>query len=266
MTAGGGGTLTVDVSAIAAGHELVATHQGLDASAPYLQLSVTDTGSGIDPAIVARIFEPFYTTKSACGGTGLGLATVHGLVASLGGVIDVDSEPGRGTTFRILLPEAPAPDEADVPTTVAAPTSDPTPGGRRILLVDDEPAILTVTARLLARLGYQVATAPDGRAAMARLEADPGAVDLLVTDLTMPGLGGAALILAFHSLRPELPTILSSGYSDSMTDAERAALAPIRFLQKPYTQAELAAAIEGAFDDGSTSSVASMPSSSDEVG
>ncbi len=238
MAGKGGGTLSIQVTSVVPDTAFATLHPAVRAGAPYVHLSVTDTGSGIERAVLERIFEPFFTTKPGQEGTGLGLATVHGIVTSLGGAIDVYSEVGHGATFRAYLPQAAvtAASVSDSPMQAAPPVG----GSGRILVVDDEEAIRTMTERLLVRLGYHVATAPDGLAAEQAFREDPAAFDLLLTDLTMPGLGGAGLIRAIHDVRPDMPAILTSGFSDSMRDDERAALVPTSFLQKPYTQAELA--------------------------
>ncbi len=236
----GGGTLSIGVTSFVPDATFASLHPAVREGEPYVRLSVTDTGSGIEPTAVERIFEPFFTTKPSHEGTGLGLATVHGIVTSLGGAIDVYSELGRGATFRVYLPRATTIGSAPA---VAPPISG---GTGRILLVDDEDTLRAMTERMLALLGYEVTSASDGLAAQRAFEEDPAAYDLVIADLTMPGMGGAALIRALHEARPDLPAILTSGFSDSMPAAERAALGIASFLQKPYTRAELANQVRNA--------------------
>ncbi len=238
MEAKGGGDLLLSVTSFAPDEYFVSTHPGLEAQAPYVRLLVRDSGDGIASEHLPRIFEPFYTTKAPGSGTGLGLASVHGIVASLDGAIDVYTELGRGTSFQIYLPAVEgAPDErpASPPPVRAASVA-----CGRILLVDDEEQIRRVSERFLLRSGYQVTSASDGDTARLVLESDPAAFDLIVTDLTMPGISGADLIRLAHRLRPTLPTILTSGFGDTMNPEERESLSPSAFIQKPYTQAQLA--------------------------
>jgi CheY-like chemotaxis protein len=242
MAGKGGGTLAIEVTSFVPDESFASLHPAVRASVPYVHLNVTDTGSGIERAVVDRIFEPFFTTKPGHEGTGLGLATVHGIVTSLGGAIDVYSEIGHGATFRIYLPRVIGPATSPHPVEPSPANS----GTGRILLVDDEESIRTMTERMLVRLGYDVTTAPDGLAAEQTFSADPTAFDIVVADLTMPGLGGAGLIRAIHALRPELPAILTSGFGDSIPAAERAGLDLASFLQKPYTRAELASQVHQA--------------------
>lgn len=239
MAGHGAGTFSIDLKRIEAGADVLQLHPRLQDDHAYLCLRVSDTGCGIPAEHRERIFDAFFTTKEAGEGTGLGLSSVHGIVASLGGDLSVYSEPGRGTTFRIYLPEADA-EELAVPAPGShVDTADAARSGR-ILLVDDEQTILTMTARFLERAGYTVATAPDGTVARELLAAAPDTFDLLITDLTMPGCSGEELIEFAHGLRPELPAILTSGFGGHrrMVD-ELESRSLVRYLDKPYRQSEL---------------------------
>jgi two-component system cell cycle sensor histidine kinase/response regulator CckA len=208
-------------------------------------LEVTDTGGGIPPELLPRIFEPFFTTRPDQGGTGLGLATVHGIVRQSGGFMVVESQPGEGTRFRILLPRveeaAPAPVPPPAPVAAASPRHPPGP----ILLVDDEAPLRRLAERALRRAGHEVVVAEDAEAALSLLEEGlvPGH---LVSDVAMPGMDGLALARALRGRFPGLPVLLVSGYAHVTVDAGLEEEG-IRFLSKPYGPAELVAALERPF-------------------
>ena len=189
----------------------------------YLRLSCQDNGRGMDAATLQRIFEPFFTTKPVGGGTGLGLAAVHGILATHEGAIAVRSEPGQGTTFEVFFPvaptrfQSPAKEASNLAGTV---TLKQPVLGQHILCVDDEEALVFLLKRLLERRGYRVSGYTDPNAALAALRADPAAFDLLVTDYNMPELSGLDLARAASQLRPDLPIVLASGY---ITEELRAA-------------------------------------------
>ncbi len=220
-------------------------------------LSVSDSGCGMDAATRERIFDPFFTSKPVDQGTGLGLSVVHGIVTGLGGWIEVDSQPGQGTTFRLLLPTCPPPDAADA--TGAAPVEehgheeDPSGeqsgGSERVLLVDDERAVAEVGRRLLDRLGYAVEAETDPQQALERLRANPDGFDLLICDQLMPGISGVELADQIHQLRPDLPLLLATGGALPPELIERAAAAGVRdWLRKPFTRQQLAARVRRALD------------------
>ena len=184
--------------------------------------------------------EPFFTTKG--GGTGIGLAIVHGVVTGQGGGIDVRSRPGQGTTFTLLLPTSDAP-PAPAP---AGEAEVPQGQDQTILVVDDEPALVELLEEWLTELGYQARGTTDSAQALAALQADPQAFDLLVSDELMPGLGGTALASAARALRPDLPVLLVSGHGGEQFDA-RAAEAGVReVMAKPLSRADLARAVHRA--------------------
>jgi PAS domain S-box-containing protein len=196
---------------------------------PYVLLSVADSGSGIAPEHLPHIFEPFFTTKEVGKGTGLGLATVHGIVSQSRGHVEVESEPGRGTTFTVLLPAVPAPVRAP---DLARLRLDSAPQPARILGVDDEEVIRAVVSRMLASEGYVVIEARDGREALDHLVRVRGAVDLVVSDVVMPVLGGRELGARMAAEFPAVPVIWMSGYPhDSALGDGHGGTQP--FLQKP---------------------------------
>ncbi len=209
----------------------------------FVRLTVHDTGHGMDRDTLARIFEPFFTTKPPGEGTGLGLSVVHGIVASHGGAIDVASAPGRGTTFAVYLPVSAGPTPV-VPVTALADLK----GQERVLVVDDDAPVATVTQRVLERSGYRVTMRTSSADALALLRADPEQFDLLLTDQTMPVLTGMQLAEAVHALRPDLPIILTSGFADVPGAAERRARGIRELLLKPANPRDLASAVRRALD------------------
>jgi len=228
----GGGTLTISTSI---GSEV---STGL-APVQLARLLVADTGSGMTPEVRARIFEPFFTTKGPGKGTGLGLATVYGIVKQSGGQIGVDSAVGVGTAFRVELPwcdDQPG-SSASMQFTVNQTTRDRQIGcGRSILLVEDEPAVRKLAKSALESCGYSVTEAHDGEAAIGPFETGL-AIELLITDLTMPGMGGRELAAQIRSSRPEVGVVFISGYAPDaswLNDVPGAV-----FLAKPFTPTEL---------------------------
>jgi len=196
-------------------------------------LSVQDTGTGIQPRTLERIFEPFFTTKGPGRGTGLGLAVVHGIVRQHEGQIEVESVPGSGSTFSVLLPAV----EAEVATTPVGDAGPAGAGSGTVLVVEDEPSVRQGMVRMLERSGYRVLAAADGEAALAALEQGP--VDLLLLDAVLPGLSALETYRSLEARRPGTKVILVSGYSEAMLDPALRRELPGRFLQKPFTLAEL---------------------------
>ncbi|MCB2189655.1 MAG: PAS domain S-box protein [Deltaproteobacteria bacterium] len=204
------------------------------APGPYVRLVVSDNGRGMSPEVRERIFDPFFTTRKRGEGTGLGLAVTHGIIKGMGGEIQVQSQPGQGTIFDILLPalDTPAPGEA----AAAAPLYR---GHGRVLVVDDEEAVRQVLGRMLEMLGFTVVTAFDGAAALARLEREPGDFDLVVTDLIMPRLTGDALAQEIAARGLHLPVILATGQGRGFAQEELAALGIQAQLHKPISLRKL---------------------------
>jgi PAS domain S-box-containing protein len=204
----------------------------------FVELSVGDTGKGMTPEIAQRIFEPFFTTKEVGEGTGLGLATVYGIVQQNHGWIEVDTGPGRGSTFKVFLPRAKtavAPSGADAPVVAVRPG-----GNETILVAEDEPSILELSAKILRQYGYKVITAESPERALELAAGEPGQIHLLVTDVVMPGMSGKELRDKLRTFRPGLKCLFMSGYDKNLFGAQGAGETGQGFLQKPFTRDELA--------------------------
>ena len=210
----------------------------------YVCLTVSDTGHGMDRATLEHVFEPFFTTKGPGVGTGLGLAVVHGIVKSHEGAITVESAPGRGTTFRLFFPLL----GSQAAQRAADLVNVPRGAGERVLFVDDEPTLTDVTRRMLERLGYRVVALLSPTEALARFRADPSAFDVVISDLTMPGLTGAQLACELRRVRANVPVILSTGYLDRLNDESVRSLQVRELLIKPYTTEALASAVRRALE------------------
>jgi two-component system cell cycle sensor histidine kinase/response regulator CckA len=237
-----GGTVEVSLHHVRSAEEagLGATLSG----GPFVCLSVSDDGDGMPEEVQARAFEPFFTTKPTGQGTGLGLATVYGIVTALGGAVRIDSEVGRGTSVRCYLPATSAP----VGTGDTVPTIDVTDGRQRtVLVVEDELAVRTLTERLLSRAGFRVLSAPDGRAAMAIVEVEQ-VIDLVLTDVVMPGMNGRELGELVRLARPHTPVLFMSGHTAGLLDGDRRGEADPGVLAKPFSSADLLRAVARAMD------------------
>jgi two-component system, cell cycle sensor histidine kinase and response regulator CckA len=234
-----GGRLTIRTARV-----LVGETEGAKVKAgEYVELEVRDTGVGMTRETMARVFEPFFTTKASNGGTGLGLSVVYGIVRQSGGTIQVESQPGAGTTFRIRLPRVEA-------ATQAARPADPRgsiPGGTEtILFAEDDTAIRILVTRTLEVLGYRVLSAPDGLAALELAGRHQGEIDMLLTDVIMPSLGGHELAERLKDALPELKVAFVSGYAGDELALRK--LGQARFLQKPFTLEALARLVRGVLD------------------
>jgi CheY-like chemotaxis protein len=215
----------------------------------WAHLKISDTGMGMDNAVQERVFEPYFTTKKPNEGTGLGLATVHGIVANHRGHIFLESEPGLGTSISIFLPIVSREEEK----------GDLSEEGRReirgkgqILVIDDEKSITDVATKALSRYGFEVTALQDGIRALEIFRAAPFSFDLVLTDQTMPNITGFELAAQMLSIRPDLPIILTTGYSGQVT-AEQAKEAGIRlFLEKPLKLRELAGAVDSLLTNPTT--------------
>lgn len=212
----------------------------------YLRIQVIDSGQGLSAEVRAHLFEPFFTTKGHHGGTGIGLAVVHGVVADLGGAVDVASSPGQGCCFTLLLPASDGPAEAEAAPLVPLPLGQ----GQTVLVVDDEPDLVALAEEMLAELGYEPLGTTRSADALAALQAEPRRFDLLLTDAVMPGLSGTDLARAARALRPDLPVLLLSGHGGPQFDARASDAGVSAVLAKPLTRAELARAVHLALHPG----------------
>jgi signal transduction histidine kinase/CheY-like chemotaxis protein len=209
----------------------------------FVQLTVVDTGRGMEPELMAQIFEPFFTTKQEDRGTGLGLATVYGIVQERGGQIQVYSEPGRGTAFRIYLPASDQVAAEEQP----APAAEPGGGGERILVVEDEPAVRRLTVRILGGEGYEVLEAAGPYEALALCEEEE--VDLLLTDLIMPGMSGKELADRLEASRPGLRVLFMSGYTGDVISRQGMLSEDVLVLEKPFSSASLLRRVRSRLND-----------------
>jgi two-component system, cell cycle sensor histidine kinase and response regulator CckA len=239
-----GGTLTIETVNVELDGDYAAVHQDATAG-PHVALIVSDTGSGMDEATRSHIFEPFFTTKEPGKGTGMGLATVYGIVKQSGGSIYLYSEPGHGTSFKIYLPRV---DEQPSDDGRARPSAHPTGGSETILVVEDEAAVRTFGTRILTELGYTVLQAADGAEALAIAAAHQGALDLLLTDVIMPGLQGHRLAERLRERRPGLRVLYVSGFTENSVIQHGVVETGIAFLPKPFSGDALGRAVRAALD------------------
>jgi len=210
----------------------------------YVKTSVTDTGAGMDEKTKARIFEPFFTTREMGRGTGLGLATVYGIVKAHRGIITVYSEIGQGTTFNIFLPSS-----DKIPVHEKTHTEEITPGGGTVMVVDDEAFILEVTSELLDKLGYKVMTARGGKEAIDLYRAQWRDIDVIMLDMIMPEMSGDATFDELRAINPGAKVILASGYSLTGRAKEIMEKGAVSFIQKPYQLSELSRKLAEAMKD-----------------
>jgi len=234
-----GGRLTIETSNVHLDRDFATQHAVVDPG-PYVMLTVTDTGVGMDAATQARIFEPFFTTKEQGRGTGLGLATVYGVVKQSGGYIWVYSEVGHGTTFKVYLPMVQAPAEKTVPEKAV---SGHEPGTETILFVEDEQSVRELVCEYLSARGYHVLEASDGLQALEMAAAHAGKIQLLITDVVMPKLSGRELAARLAATRPDLKVLYISGYTDDSVFRHGVLQGGMAFLQKPFNLKALAAKI-----------------------
>jgi two-component system cell cycle sensor histidine kinase/response regulator CckA len=248
-----GGTITVETSELQVDDEFAHRDPDLEGG-PHVMLAVSDTGVGMPAHVVARAFEPFFTTKEKGRGTGLGLATVYGIVKQSGGLVRLSSEPGRGTTAFVYLPRA---TEDRATASVSAPEAAAQGGSETVLLVEDEEQVRRVARRVLEAHGYRVLCATNGREALAMTTAAGDEVELVVTDVIMPDMGGPALAEVLRRSRPELPVLFLSGYTGDDLGRNGIVASEVRFLQKPFSPEALARAVRQALDVGERVSRAS---------
>jgi CheY-like chemotaxis protein len=243
MPEGGELTFTAHVKTI---DEAYATRNAEARPGEFVCMTVADTGCGMSASTKSRIFEPFFTTKAAGKGTGLGLATVYGIVKQHEGWIELESELGRGTIFRIFLPHDAAADAADSPE---RSPDEGRGGAETILLVEDEPGVRRLAENVLSRHGYRVLTASDGHQALTVWSEHAQQIDLLLTDMVMPeGMSGRELAERLCAASPNLKVIFMSGYSVELAQSDLLLREGVNFLPKPYPASELAAVVRNCLD------------------
>jgi PAS domain S-box-containing protein len=233
-----GGTLDIHLKTVEVDADFAAGHSPLQPG-PHVRLTVRDTGHGMPPHVKERVFEPFFTTKRDDGGTGMGLAVVHGIVTAHGGAITLESAPGRGARFDVYLPRCDGKEEPADPVEGLAHGQQ-----ERILVVDDEPSLVHLWTAMLGNLGYRVTGCTDPRQALDGFRAAPHAFDLVITDQTMPQVTGELLIGEFLRLRPDLPIILCTGFSYTITEDKAKALGVRAFLMKPISRRDLCLTVQ----------------------
>jgi two-component system cell cycle sensor histidine kinase/response regulator CckA len=244
-----GGTITISIENTTIDRAFIANHQGAKPG-PYVSLAVTDTGTGIGPEDVAHIFEPFFTTKHRGKGTGLGLSTVYGIVKQHGGFIYADSAPAKGSTFSVYLPAAAQRGEPR-----EGPVDHAARGGpETILVVEDEAEVRQILVQALSALGYRVYEAADGLDALSLLRSADGGIDMVLTDVVMPRMGGMELCEAARAITPGIRFLFSSGYTEDTVHVGFVKKEGIFFLAKPYGIDTLAKKVREVLDSGGPAS------------
>jgi PAS domain S-box-containing protein len=242
-----GGILEVSLYDIIFDENLTVSHPEMNPG-KYIVLSVSDTGHGMTPDIVDRIFEPYFTTKEKGVGTGMGLAVVHGIVKSYGGAINVQSEPGAGTIFKIYFPAV----KTEPMTDHLIQDQEIVGGNEKILFIDDEAALARLWKNILENLGYSVSMMTDSTEAFRLFYSDPDYFDLVVTDMTMPGITGAKLVKSIRNIRHDIPVIVCTGYSENINEEKAVNMGINAFILKPLVTRELACKIRRVLDEHSS--------------
>jgi PAS domain S-box-containing protein len=238
-----GGRLQIETSEVELDRNFLQEHPDISPGR-YVRLTVADTGSGMEPEVAARAFEPFFSTKRKGEGTGLGLATVYGIVTGAGGQISLYSEPGEGTVFRVHLPAV----DSTVPAGPGERAVALTGRGESVLLVEDEDTVRALAQRILTEGGYRVTATSGGREALRLLEDPRREFDLLISDVVMPGMRGVELARRAEGLRPELPVLMMSGYTTPLDEEDRKAIAESPLLEKPFSRRDLLGEVRALLD------------------
>ena len=239
-----GGNLEVSLKEINLSYEQSIERVGMKIG-KHVELQVKDSGHGMDPLVMERIFEPYYTTKEQGKGTGLGLSVIHGIVKNHGGDIAVSSLPGQGATFKVFLPII---DEMEVEIEADEPDIAIT-GKERILLIDDEEQIIDIEQQILERLGYHVTPKTDSQEALEEFAAQPDRFDLVITDMTMPKMTGDQLARRMMDIKPQIPVILCTGFNATISEEKALAMGIVKFVMKPIVKDELASTIRTVLDN-----------------
>jgi len=237
-----GGVLEIELSSVVISKEPMRRYNDISPG-PFLELKISDTGTGIDPKIINRIFEPFYTTKEKEKGTGMGLAVVHGIVKDNGGDINIDSQLGKGTTFRIMLPQVIAEPDKEEDSSSKVPT-----GTEHILFVDDEKTLMDLLKRILESLGYTVTAKNSSLEALETFQQAPDEFDMVITDQTMPHITGYNLAKRILEIKPSANIILCTGYSETVTPEKAEAAGIKSLIYKPISKKEIAQEIRKVLD------------------
>jgi two-component system, cell cycle sensor histidine kinase and response regulator CckA len=245
-----GGSLVIETKAVDLDEAYAKMHTGVTPG-PYIMLAVSDSGIGMDAATLSKIFEPFFTTKDVGRGTGLGLATVYGIVKQIGGNIWVYSEPGQGSTFKIYLPR----DPATVGSHEPAPVSTTRLQRGTVLLVEDDAAVRVAVRRMLEKAGYTIVEAADGEIGLELAKNSTVPIDVVVTDLMMPKMDGRALATALQTVLPKVHMVFTSGYTDDVVLRRGMVESAHAFLQKPFTGEQLVHTISTLLNSDSAAAV-----------
>jgi nitrogen-specific signal transduction histidine kinase/ActR/RegA family two-component response regulator len=239
-----GGKLEVSLKEINISYEQSLDRVGMKIG-KHIELMVKDSGHGMEPQVMERIFEPYYTTKAQGKGTGLGLSVIHGIVKSHGGDITVSSRPGNGATFKVYLPII---DDIEEEIHVIEPLI-AINGKERILLIDDEEQIIDIEQQILERLGYKVTSKTDSEEALEEFAAQPDRFDLVITDMTMPKMTGDQLARRMMDIKPQIPVILCTGFNETISEEKALAMGIDKFVMKPIVKDELASSIRTVLDN-----------------
>ena len=246
---GGVGEITLGLESVIVDDKMASRYESISAG-KYVRLTVSDTGEGVDPKIIDRILDPYFTTKDVDEGLGMGLAVVYGIVKKYDGAIKIKSDLGEGTTIEILFPIAETNIEERVTLSEMLPT-----GTEHILFVDDEPSLVKLATQILEQQGYKVSGFINSSAALAIFRREPDKFDLIVTDLAMPDMPGDMLIREVFKIRPEIPVILSSGHSDRIDEKMVEELSVMAYAMKPLDRGELIKTVRAVLDKANEKSL-----------